>query len=156
MRALLMTVLVAAATALATGCKDDGVPPVYPVTKTITNWEGKEIDVVIVGRGHEEIYFTKPGSTERISYPIGKLSEKDREFVNKLPRREYYAETPWIKSKREDLRRLEAKIASHKDEIEKSGSKSVRQRAFKRELKKLEAEKLALEKSIVADQKAGR
>jgi len=131
-------------------------PTAYPIKKVLTNWEGQELDVTIVGRSGSEVIFTKAGSDQRHSYPIAKLSEDDQKYAYKLPKKEFRVDSPWIKSKKDELRRIKTRIAEAEADIEATPAAKMRVRSKRDELKKLKAEKKALEKSIEADQKAGK
>lgn len=59
--------------------------PEYPIERSITNSQGSELDVTILGRSDTELIFVKPNNKKRYRYPIEDLSLKDRVFANKLP-----------------------------------------------------------------------
>ncbi len=106
------------------GCKK----PEYPVTYSLTDpKDGKSIPVRITGRTTTHVEFIRQKDSKFFSYPLNKLSSKDRKFVARLP----VAKTddkivppiaknnpPYIQSRLEQMARLEKGIFRLKREIE--------------------------------------
>ena len=57
----------------------------FPIDRSISNYQGKTIEVIITGRTREELQFHSLRYNHDYSYPIQKLAEKDQQFVRGLP-----------------------------------------------------------------------
>lgn len=57
----------------------------YPVRRTITNNEGRALDVVITGRTREVVSIVSLRDNRNYQYPIESLSSSDAEFLRHLP-----------------------------------------------------------------------
>lgn len=59
--------------------------PGFPFDRTITNSQGKSLDVTIQGKDSRSIYADRRADGERFTVPIRSLSPKDRLFMMVLP-----------------------------------------------------------------------
>lgn len=148
--------VLALAVSLSLGACKEEVPAGYPFQRVITNAEGKQIEVTVVGRTQGALLFTRAGEDQRYDYPIADLSSKDRRFAESLPIHAPREESAWIQSKREELRRIEERIASYRQQIRDAPGSDMRVRSYRREIAKLEDAKTKLEQSIKEDLAAGR
>lgn len=60
--------------------------PPYPVTRVITDKDGRTLHVHILGRTHEKITIERISDQKRFHIPLINLSGDDQRFVSKLPR----------------------------------------------------------------------
>jgi len=58
--------------------------PGYPLARTITNQEGKELEVIILGKTKDDLYVERTSDHESFKIPINTLVVKDRFFSMRL------------------------------------------------------------------------
>lgn len=59
--------------------------PDFPFTREISNQDGRSLDVVVTGRGSDDLHFLSLRDNRSYRYPIAGLSGADQAFAEKLP-----------------------------------------------------------------------
>ncbi len=123
-----------------------------PVDRIITDNQGRELDVTIVGKSDTEITFNRKSDGREYSLSIGSLSNSDRAFLSNVIAREVEKSEPdarpdEIDPARTRLDNLEQAISRVNDEIEVLrlkmtglSSNSPRARGYQKEISRLHSE----------------
>ncbi len=64
---------------------DTPLTPTFPIERAITDLQGRELKVSIVGKTGDDIFFTRQVDGKNFRLAISRLSPSDREFVRQLP-----------------------------------------------------------------------
>lgn len=67
------------------GSDGDNESVSYPVSRLITDANGRELQVEILGRSDDQITIVRQSDSSRFDLPISKLSAADQSFVKRLP-----------------------------------------------------------------------
>ncbi|MDC0259542.1 hypothetical protein OAK43_04815 [Verrucomicrobiales bacterium] len=67
------------------GSDGDNESVSYPVSRLITDANGRELQVEILGRSDDQITIVRQSDSSRFDLPILKLSAADQSFVKRLP-----------------------------------------------------------------------
>lgn len=126
---------------------------VYPFGHTMTDSQGREIEVVVVGRTKHSVIFQKDNSKKRYNHPLNSLSASDRSFISSLPLREWQDGNSFSTSVSDEQRRNAERIEDLKAKIASTPGAPTRNRAHEREIAKLEAENKRLAKQARDRQK---
>ena len=57
----------------------------YPIHRRLTNADGRTLDTVINGRSQGHVYFRSLRDQRNYTFPIRKLSSRDRNLLTSLP-----------------------------------------------------------------------
>jgi hypothetical protein len=160
-----------ATTVLFCSCGDDGetskkfrsTPPnkdyskrkdVYPFEHTMTDSQGRAIEVVVVGRTKNSVIFQKGDSEQRYNHPLHSLSASDRSFISSLPLREWQGGNSFSTSLSDEQRRNTERIADLEAKIESTPGAPTRNRGYQREIARLKAVNQRLAQQVRERQKA--
>jgi len=134
--------------------------PDFPVTWTLTDYEGRKIEATLIGRSISSIAFIRVSDGRRFDLPIQNLSEADRLRVDTLPLHSVAGEkkeTPDppsveiesgpIRMKRSALEALEEELSAVGRLLSESNS-SIKIRSLQSQNDKLMEEKVKLMEEI--------
>jgi hypothetical protein len=76
--------------------------PSFPIRTVIKNIEGKSLDVVIIGKIADTIYFNRMPDKTRFTLPLDQLAFKDRTYLTLLKGQAPPPTEPTVKPKYED------------------------------------------------------
>lgn len=134
----------------------DYTRPIFPVSRVITNSEGKDLDVLIQGKSGETLTIDRVSDGTRYTIPVRSLSFMDRIFVMRLsdqeapglPKEPGKPEDPYIERRLASIEELRRKSILYKSEMQSRDRKDTLYNLRKEQLAALEREIKALEMSI--------
>ncbi len=128
--------------------------PEIPVTRMLTNAEGKTLEATIVGKTGGILHLDRAGDGMRFELPVDKLSKQDQWFAFRLPEQDPPAavvkepEDPYIASRRARIEELKKKQAALAAEIKSGAIDGMLARKRKDDLLAVDAEIKELQAAI--------
>jgi len=123
--------------------------PVFPVSRILTNSEGKELEVLIQGKSKEKLTIDRVSDGSRYDIPIRSLCFKDRLFVMLLSEQEEPGKLdPYIARRLASIEELRRKSKLYESGMRSRDRKDTLYNMREEQLAALEREIKALEMSI--------
>ncbi len=123
----------------------------FPVSRSIKDVEGRELDVDILGRSSDDIVIERKSDGKRFKLPIDRLSDTDRAFVKTLPIKSapqpqtavaeatvQSAVPRYIEARLSDIEEIEAQIAQKNVELTAQDLDPITINSQRRAIKALE------------------
>ncbi len=137
----------------------DYTRPIFPVSRVITNSEGKELNVLIHGKLGETLTIERVSDGSRYTIPVRSLSFKDRIFVMRLldqrapglpapPPEPAKPEVPFIARRLESIEELKRKVKLYKAEIQSRDPKDSIYNLRREQIAAIEREIKSIEMTI--------
>lgn len=127
-----------------------------PVDRTITNSEGKSLEVRIIGREKDFITVERISDNARFDIPVSRLLEPDRRFIDRIrktkapkePEPPAPVEADYVATRRAMIEDLESKADLYRKEIKsRTLSKNIHEKRI-RDLQEIRTEIRSLEVAI--------
>lgn len=133
----------------------DWEAPAYPARMELSNTDGRQLRVTLLGRDRTHIYFLRHGDDEQFSYAIEDLDTASREKVSAYPESQMNHKQKesrklhalHVRNLEEQIARINERSSAIKKEHRQSGSQTER-RTLLREYEQLQQKRLAFEKEM--------
>lgn len=133
----------------------DWEAPAYPARMELSNADGRQLRVTLLGRDRTHIYFLRHGDDEQFSYAIEDLDTASREKVSAYPESQMNHKQKesrklhalHVRNLEEQIARINERSSAIKKEHRQSGSQTER-RTLLREYEQLQQKRLAFEKEM--------
>ncbi|MGB0371467.1 MAG: hypothetical protein ACPGN3_08955 [Opitutales bacterium] len=127
-------------------------PSTFPLTRTLTDVEGRSVQFIIHGRAEDRIYVKRSDSDmEHVIY-FDTLSTSDRTFVEQLPNMSP-SEVAFAKNKKEEAEKIIADLRDLHYEASSGVKTGAQIRNIDREIEFLERKLLEVRSQLMAVQK---
>lgn len=88
-----------------------------PIQRTLTDQKGRKVEVTIVKRTPTHISIIRKSDQKSFDLEIGKLSDADRIFAEKLPVSSTSKSSAFVESRQAEIRKLEDEIQQHSNAL---------------------------------------
>ena len=112
----------------------------FPYQTTLTNQDGRSIEVTIVGRSKGSVTFTKAGSDKPIEYPIPHLSMESAQLVKRFPVKSYRPAQEPSHYQNKRVAFLEKRIVELESDLSRYERGSLKYKSIQKKIRATEAE----------------